>query len=325
MWSDAVLQHIYNDVQQDFQKRTHVLEDVTAQRVPQLYHCAYLFNWEFAYCPSALSQFYQCLSRHDERAFCHRWETQEMAGIDSDVTDYGDHFTQPWEAFSGISPGEVVKMRFPRGFNGAKFVAYDEKPIYSTSKKQVQSSDSSYVTREGVPIALYLYDEVDNSYVLYPRPGVGFETDVEGQGVAFYEEDDTEDDETGTIAVRSGSGESGSVGASVDIIDTANNIFMVYEVNPIDVGLASESLSYPDFLRKYVRYGVLQRAFGSNTDGKDLALEQLWGLRYRVGQEVAKRYSRNRRTDRDYRMITKGAGPRKTRRHPRLPDGYPAQ
>ena len=322
MWSDATLQHLYNDVQQDFQKQTHVLEDVTAQRVPQLYHCSYLHNWEYAYAPEGQSQFYQCLSRHDERSFCYRWETQEMAGITGDVSDYGDHFTQPWEAFSGITPGDVVKMRFPRGFNGAKFVAYDEEPISSTTKKLVQSSDPSYVTRSGTPFAFYLYDEVDNSYVLYPRPSVGYESDVEGQGIAFYEEDDTEDDETGTIAVRSDSGESSNVGASVDIIDTADNIFMVYEVNPIDVG--SDELSYPEFLRKYIRYGVLQRAFGANTDGKDQGLEQLWGVRYRVGHEVVKRYSRNRRTDRDYRLTTQGGGARRTRRHPRLPDAYPA-
>jgi hypothetical protein len=280
--------------------------------------------WEYAEIPTEYSQFYQCLSLHDERVFCHRWETQEVAGIDGDVTDEGVHFTQPWEAFSGITPGEVIKMRFPRGFNGAKFIAYDEEPIHVTNTKQIQVTDASYITRQGDPFAYYVCDEIDNSYVLYPRPNVGFDSDTEGEGLAFYAEDDTEDDETGTVAVRSGSGETSNVGGSVDIVDTVNNVFMVYEVNPIDVGLVSEEISYPEFLRKYIRYGVISRAYGANTDGRIQSLADYWGLRYDIGVEVGKRYTRNRRVDRDYRLTTKVDRARRTRRHPRLPDGYPA-
>lgn len=324
VWSEAFLKNLWNETQQDYQKRTHVLEDVVAQRVPQLYHFAYQYDWEYAELPTTVSQFYRCLNTHDEKVFCHRWEVQEITGIDGDVQDWGTHFTQPWEAFSGVTPGDVIKMRYPRGFNGAKFVAYDEEPIVPTSRKEIQSSDPSYVTRQGEPFAYYTHDEIDNSYVLYPRPSVGFANDVEGEGLAFYEEDDTEDDETGTIAVRSGSGETGHIGGSVDIVDTASNVFMVYEVNPVDVGLVSEEIDYPEFLRKYIRYGVISRAYGANTDGRIPSLSDYWQLRYDIGVEVGKRYCRNRRSDRDYRMTTKGAMSRRTRRHPRLPDGYPA-
>jgi len=62
IWSDVFLRHIWNDIQQEFQKKTRVLEDVIGQRIPQLYHFSYQHDWEYGYLPSKWSQFYQCLS-----------------------------------------------------------------------------------------------------------------------------------------------------------------------------------------------------------------------------------------------------------------------
>lgn len=324
IWSDAFLRHLWNDVQQSFQHQTHVLEDVVAQRVPQLYHFAYTHDWEFRHLPTHMSQFYQCLSQHGEHAICHRWESQQLAGTTADITDYGVHFTQPWEGFMGQTPGEVLRMRFPQNFNSVKFIAYDEEPIGGTSQKAVQSADSSYITTQGTPYAYYSYDDTDNSYVLYPRPNVGFQSDPDGDGVAFYASGDTESDETGVIAVRDDSTPSAVVGASVDIVHTENNVFMVYEVSPNDIETSSDEPDYPAFLCKYIRYGVLSRAYGGNTDGKIQSLSDYWGVRFDLGVECAKRYVRNRRQDRDYRLVTQGMAPRRSLRHPRLPSAYPS-
>lgn len=324
IWSEAFLRHLYNDVQQDLQHQTNVLEDVTAQRVPQLYHMSYQNDWEFAFLPSTLTQFYQCLSVHDQVVLCHRWEVQQWTGIPADIADYGAHFTQPWEAYSSLGAGEVVKQRFPSNCNSVKFIAYDESPIESTSRKAVQSGDSSYVTTQGSPCAYYPCDETDNSYVLYPRPSVAFQSDVAGDGVAFYASGDTESDETGLIAVRDDSTPSASIGAAVDIIDTVNNVFMIYDVSPDDMVSLNDEPDYPEFLRKYVRYGVVSRAYGANTDGKIQSLSDYWGVRYELGVQFVRRYVRNRRKDRDYRFVTQGMNPVRGRRHPRFPSNYPA-
>jgi hypothetical protein len=325
IWTDISLRHIYNDIQQDFQKQTKVLEDVTSQRVPQLYHYAYMHDWEYGYVPSKWSQFYQCLLQHGEHVITHRWEAQALAGIDSAVPEYGINFIQPWEAYMGPTlPGHEVKMRFPQNFNSVKYIAYDEEPIHVTTKKMVQSSDPSYVTRTGQAFSYYPYDETDNSYVLYPRPDVSFADDVDGDGVAFYQEGDTESDTTGIIAVRDDSTPSASYGASVDIVGTLNQVFLVYRVSPEDVANAEDEPAFPEFIRKYIRYGVVSRAYSSNTDGKIPSLGLYWGTRYSLGIKFVKQYVLQRRTDRDYRLTTKGVEPRRNRRLPRLPDGYPA-
>lgn len=322
IWSDAFLRHLWNDCQQDLQHKTGLLEDVAAQRVPGLYQAAYMFDWEFALLSTDQTQYYQCLNQHDEGVFCHRWEPQEVTGIDSDVTDYGVHFTQPWEAFMGQTPGDVVKMRFPKNFNTMKFIAYDEEPILATSKKHVQSRDSSYITTEGEPQAYYPYDQADNSYVLYPRPSASFYNEIEGDGVAQYADDDVEDATTGIIAVRTTSADS-DLGAPVDIVDVTNNVFLVYTVSPTDMRTVSDVPDFPSFARKYVRYGVISRAYGGNNDGRIRSLSDFWGARYALGVQFLRRYMRNKRQDRDYRLTTKGVMPRRNVRHPRLPDRYP--
>lgn len=325
IWSEPFLRHLYNDVQHDFAHKTHVLEDVIAQRVPGTYHIAYLYEWEYRNTPTDLSQFYQALSLHDDYTFCHRWEPQQIAAMDPvDVADYGIHFTQPWEAFTSETPGELVKMRFPANFNSMKWMAYDETPLLSLTKKEITSSDPSYIAKEGTPIAYYPYDQMDNSYVLYPRPSISFENEAAGDGVAFFADGDIEDVTTGTIAVRSGSVDSAEIGVSVDIVDTTNNVFMVYEVSPTDVAASADEPDFPVFLRKYIRHGVIARAYGGNNDGRIKSLADYWTLRYNLGVEYTKRFARYRKQDRDYRLTIPGAPGRRSYRHPRLPDGYPA-
>ena len=323
IWSDIFLRHIWNDIQQDLQKQTRVLEDVIGQRVPQLYHFAYMQDWEYGYLPAKWSQFYQCLIQHDQYVISHRWEAQAITGIDSSVSGYGVNFIQPWEAYMAPA-GHEIKQRFPQNFNAVKFIAYDEEPIGATTKKRVQSTDPSWITRVGRAFAYYLYDETDNSYVLYPRPDVSFANDVDGEGVAFYASGDTESDTTGIIATRDDSTPSASFGASVDIIGTVDQVFLVYDVSPNDVANFDDEPDFPEFLRKYIRYGAAARAYSSNTDGRIPSLGAYWQTRYDVGVRFVKQYVRNRRTDRDYRLTTKVVESRRTRRTPRLPDGYPA-
>jgi len=322
IWTDDFLRHLWNDCAQDFARATKCLEDVHAQRVPGLFQMSYMFDHEYRHLSSGQSQLYQCLNQHDDYVFCHRWEVQEINGIDSDVADYGIHFTHPWEAFMGEIPGDTVKLKFPADFGELKFIAYDQFPIEATSKKRVQSSDHSHVVKEGTPVAYYIEDEGDNTYVLYPRPSVAFVNELSGEGMSFYAEGDTEDTTTGQIAVREGSTDSSDIGVSVDIVDTADNLFMVYSVCPADIVGVGDSVQIPRFLRKYVRHGVIARAYGGNNDGRIRSLAELWNNRYRMGIDFAKKYMVNKRQDRDYRL--NGGASQRRYRHPRLPSAYPA-
>ena len=326
VWTDESLRHLYNDVQKDFQHKTSIVEDFTVQRVPGVYHFAYMHDWEYENLPSTLSAFYQCLSQHDESVVCHRWEPQEITGLASDVSDYGVHWTQPWEAFMGETPGDAIAMRFPDNMRNLKYIAYDEEPIHALTRKRVMSTDPSYLTVSGTPIGYYEIDDVDDSYVLYPRPAASFNDELDGnEGPAWYIEDDTEDATTGTIAVRVGSTGTDNVGVPYDITDTVNNVFIIYDVDPTDVLTAWDEGDFPEFLKKYIRFGVVSRAYQSNTDGQHRVLSQYWKFRYDQGVKSTYRYRRNRRNDRDYRLVTKGGGRTgRQHRHPRLPDTYPA-
>lgn len=322
IWSEAYLRHTWNDVQKDFQHKTSILEDAVAQRVPDLYHCAYLQDWEWQYLPSIYSEFYQALRRHDGKTYCYNWEPQEIAGITSDTSEWGAHFTQPWEAYM-VTPGEEVRMKFPKNFRNVKFMAYDDEPIDYLSRKEVQSYDSSFITNSGTPRGYYEYEAQDKSYVLYPRPSTAFIEEISGEGIAFYVESDSEDTTVGTIAIRTASGETG-YGAAVDVVGTASNVFLVYDVDPRDVDTLSSDIDFPDYMTKYIRFGVLAKAYMANTDGKIASLAKWWSLRYDAGVQTVKKFMGARKQDRNYKLSTHPvAAIRRRRRLPRLPSTYP--
>jgi len=323
IWSDAFLRHLYNDLQQDLQHGTRVLEGVQAVRVPGLFHFSYMHDWEWRHLPGKFNQFYQCLNIHDSKVFCHRWEPQEVTGIASDVSDYGIHFTHPWEAFMGETPAVPIQLKFPTNFRSMKFIAYDEQPIMHLTKKLIQSSDPSYITTEGEPRAYYNTDLAGREFVIYPRPAAAFADDPTGEGVAFFAEGDTEDVTGGTIAIRTGDISIGD-GASMDIVGTIDQVFIVYDLSPVDIETISDEGDYPEFLKKYIRYGVIARAYDANTDGRIPSLSAYWERRSTIGMKFVKQYMRMRKTDRDYRLATKGVRPLRNFRHPRLPDKYPA-
>lgn len=315
IWSEAALRHMYNDVQQDFAHKTQYLEDVAVQRVPGLYQGSYLYDWESKYFEGRL---YHALRPHDEHVVCAAWEAQEIAGLDSDAADSGLHFTQPWESYMG-TPGDPVKFRLPDNLTSVLFIAYDRQTIGGTTKKAVQSQDASYVQTQGTPQAYYAWDQYDA--VLYPRPSVGFSNETEGEGIVLFEDGDSEDVSTGDVALRTGSFETDE-GAAFDILDATDNLFMVYRARPADMTTGSDEPDFPAFLRRYVIFGVIGRAYSANTDGRIKSLGGLWDSRYQLGVNIVKRYMRNRRQDRDYRLSA--ASSRVRSRAPRLPSTYPA-
>ncbi len=324
IWSDAYLKRQYNDVQKDLQNRTSILESYVVQRVPGVYTVAYMHDWEFGYLPLCAQASYQCLRQHDSAVFCHSWEPQVVAGIEADATDAGAHVTQPWEGFVGETIGEPPRFKFPTTQRNLKFIAYDEFPLFATTKKIIQSRDSSYLVTQGRPVAYYEFDDIDETYVLYPRPPAVWNEELDNaEGMIVADDGDTEDVTDGQIGYRGGTDEPSELGVAFDLVNTTDNVFLVFDVDPVDIVGETESGDFPDWMQKYLRAGVLERAYGANTDGRIPSLAAYWGRRYGLGVRALKRYRRNRVKDMNNRLVTQRPGNRRKYKHARLPDSYP--
>lgn len=389
IWERAFLKTSYNDIQRDIQRKVRFLENATVLNYPPRYQIAYLYDWEWQYLPSGQTRFYQCLRYHQQGdySYCHRWEPQTDYGTDDVIDDEGAHFTQPWEAFAGLTPGEQIAIKFPENFHTAKYLAWDKWPIEYKTKKAITSCDPSYITRSGRPLFYYREDDVDNSFIPYPRPSAVswddeedpisdpdwnytysfesayvtgekftktdstnsreyiyswesdlgseqehifhgmwlFEVGAESSGlnasVSYLDGDTTT--QLGVISRRDGSLLSQDTGLAVDILSATDDFFLIYDAEPTDVNDDADESDFPIFLRKYIEYGVLERAFGVLTDGKIATLKEYWRMRYDMGIEAIKRYQSKRRQDRDYCLSTQSLPVRRSVRHAALPSTYP--
>jgi hypothetical protein len=321
IWDDNFLLNLFNDVQEEIQNRTHFLENLQALRIPQLFQFSYLYDWEWPFLPGGQSQFYQAFYQHQQanHVYQNNWEIQQVWQTNVDVESDGAHTTQQWELFYD-DPGDQLKIRFPNDHRETKFIAYDRKPITQRYLREIQSRDSSYRTHEGVPLYYYV-DELDNSLTLYPRPTQA--NWIDGNGVAQFGDEDTVNSEAGTILRRYDTTLSQDGGIAVDIIDAEYNVFLVYEQNTADLTSINDSSPFPVYLRKYIEYGVLAKAYGANTDGRIRSLAEYWENRFEIGIKAIKKLQTKRFADRQYFMKTKGAYSYSKPSHPRLPSTYP--
>jgi hypothetical protein len=108
------------------------------------------------------------------------------------------------------------------------------------------------------------------------------------------------------------------------VIDAADNVLLIYDIDPADIQDELDESDFPAQLQKYIEYGVLDRAYGANTDGRIKSLREYWAFRYEMGIQVVKRYMSMRKQDRNYRFVTSTLPARRTVRRARLPDSYPA-
>lgn len=322
IWDTDLLIELYNQSQHDLQLDTAALEDVAVLSNPPKYAFSYTHDFESEFLEG---QGYKALRQQQNFFACtYRGEAQDFLGIESDVTDPGTaNFTHPWEAWYS-EPNMPVKYPFPHNFNAVRQMWWDSKTIDYRPKKRVQS-DASWETRSGIPQWYYREDETSNEFVPYPRPSSASWNDETGEGMATSVEDDTTASEDGTIIQRTGNVLSSNLGVAVTILDTDDNLAMVYEISPSKVDSIADPLDWPDFLLKYVRYRCIQLAYQANNDGNIKSLAGYWGKRYQIGLEAVRRYMAKRSEDRDYRLKTHDrAGARASGGTLRLPDAYPA-
>ena len=179
LWTRNYLKNSYNMVQREILRRTKHIENATILKYPPLYQSTYLYDWEFHFLVG--SRFFRCLRDYQQGDFsyCFRDEATTFAEVDSSIPEAGFMFTQPWEAFTGETPGVPVSIKFPENFHTTKMLAWDKWPLEYKPKKAITQSDTTYQTREGEPVYYYREDDQENAFIPYPRPStVTFEDEV---------------------------------------------------------------------------------------------------------------------------------------------------
>jgi hypothetical protein len=330
IWDDAFLLRTFNDEQRYFNKQVGMLERVAVVRVPPFYQMAYFYDWEWAQTEHATGKVYQALRYHEQSdlQFCYRFESQIVGFGSGSDNDEGMHYTQPWEAWHTDTIGEPAPLPFPQDFEKTLAIYWDRDPIDFLTIKEISSKDQSWRTREGRPVAYTRRDSESKEFYLYPHADTPVFDDVEGRldyyGQVLFDDSNTESAETGAIADTTGQVLNSDEGAVTESLETDDNILLIYEADCEDLADITDEGNLTNYLQKYVEYATLERSYSANTDGKIKSLQDYWQWRAKLGVEIVKRFKLRRRTDRDYRLITKTVGRRRGRQHPRLPDSYPA-
>lgn len=143
-------------------------------------------------------------------------------------------------------------------------------------------------------------------------------------GMLLFTDDDTTDRQTGTVIDSTDYLFNKDTGISLDTITAADNCLFIFEKNPTDLSGGTDESDFPPYLRKYIEYAVLERAYAVDNDGQIASLRDYWAMRKTIGLKAIKLFMGLRKADRNYRMTTKGTPGFRTRREPRLPDAYPA-
>jgi len=321
IWGTDLLIDLYNQAQQDVQNETSVLEDVSIVPVPPLYDAAYLHDCELEFCTGLV---YQALRQNQNFfTYCAHFEVQENFGLEADVSDSGDcAYTHPFEAWFA-NPNKPVEFPFPDTFHSANGIYYDEMSINYRPKKDISRQDPSFMTHSGTTQWYYREDDYGNTFIPYPRPSTAT-WDDSGAGMVTSIDGDTVGAEIGVIIGRTETLLSSETGLAVTALETENNFTIFHDVAPPDVNGPGDELVWPEFLKKYIRYRVLELAYMTDNDGRIISLGDFWRKRYQLGLVAIRKYMANRHRDREYRLRTKGAFSRSSVRHPRLPDTFPA-
>ena len=320
IWSDTDILTYWNDALLELARKVGYQEKVHSYKYPPEWTYSYMRDWEWTF---AEGDKYQCLIPWQARkaTVCYPWEATYFL-TNSDVADDGARFIHPWEAFY-LAPADSVPSPFHAKFHKAKFIAYDERGLTPTTRKELAEGDSHYKTAAGTPVYYWRPDEQSNQIVIYPRASSVTWDD----GGLLREPTEALADISGLNTWAEAHVDEGDTGIITDTIDTEDRLFMVFEAVPetipADSGRWSEEMDWPAFLSKYVRYGTLERCFGADTDGFIPTLRDYWNLRKEVGIKAIKRFKSLRTSDRTYQL---GGGRRlRQSRHPRLPSSYPVQ
>ena len=148
-----------------------------------------------------------------------------------------------------------------------------------------------------------------------------FELDVADGVSVLYDSRQTSG--TGTYATRSATLFNQDTGITIDVLDDVDNFFLIFDITPTRLVDDSDESDFPKFLRKYIEYEVISRAYGANTDGRIKSLSDYWNLRHLQGLERIRLFMKKRRQDRNYQLRTGVTPTTRLRRQAKLPSTYP--
>ena len=301
IWSDDFLLNMFNDEQFELQNKAGSIEDVRMVQIPPRMQSCYLWDWEWPYNDSDNGEVFQMGYYNDENQYIctNLWEMEHLAELTPTTAAHGGMFTHPWEYWEMSAAAEPPPISFPSGFYRAKFLAWDKKPIEAITLRELQDRDFTWKTRTGLPEFYHRDEKLSNRFFLYPTPNSV--TWVSGQTV------DADPDEA---AYASSS------------LNVDNNLLIVFDKDPTQATGTDSTSDFPAYLRKYIEYGVIARAYGANTDGRIPSLSEYWRMRKKVGQGLIERYLSNRRSDRQYQLNSSGAPRLRSVKHPRMPSAF---
>lgn len=313
VWSDSILRVYWNQAQEELFTKVYILSTVENQRVPYQYTYSYTHDWEREFIEGDRLQVFE-YSQGQRMVICYPWEAGYWIGGDQPA-DGGSRNTHPWEAFYA-APAVPIPNLLHNRFLKARYVAFDEEAITPLSQREIQERDRYYKTRSAEPIHYYRPDEFENHLVIYPRPPIVLDE---------LEVGDVYDDDGGLVDWLTTSLDLADVGMVVEEVARSNNLMIVYYYLPYDIPDDAadwyQELEMPPWYTKYIEYGVLERAYGTDNDGTHGPLKDYWAYRKNVGINILLTYERKLFSDRTFVMGRRYQD--RTRRRAMLPAEYP--
>jgi hypothetical protein len=327
IFSEPFLRLLYNDEQSQLYTVLAPMLNVQAILTHPEFVGTYTHDWEWMHLDHESGNVYQVGQYYDaaDYVYFYVWEPESIKGYNADSVDAGSVYTHPWEAWM-TTPHYPPPIPLPDDFNSAVFLAHDRQKLYPETKSEIISRDDmTWKTRTGPGIS-YWRDAKNNNWIrIYPLPSITWYDDEisiadpdtaeyvdVGEAVTFG----SEDAYFGTTLVRFDS--------SDDANDTDNNILIVYNTDSTDMTAAPDESTLPEWMQKYIEYGVAARALRANTDGRVESLADYWDMRKKAGYEVIKRWKRLKMSNRNivFRTRNGSSGTGQRPKHPRLPSTY---
>ena len=313
--TEEQLRRWWNETQNEVQQRTHFLLRVEAHRYPPLYDWTIGQEWEREYVEGDIAQGHLEWVGSSDLRVVYPWEPAYLRD-DMETPDDGTRHTQAWESLY-CTPADYIPIPLHARFEQMRFAAFDREHITPATEKELSDRDAWYRTTTGEVIHYWRPDQYHNQVVLYPHPGSPeiqplpepYDIlSVDGDGVVSSDDEELDRRDTGI---------------AVDIVELDDALFCVYEPIPNPVEDLMTEIDWPEWTAKYIEYGVLERAYGADTDSFIPSLRDYWAQRKQVGILALRRFSLGRLKDRTF-VIGQGVTGKTIRSRVRLPQGYPA-
>lgn len=308
VWTDVMLVSYWQRALIEVAQKTGVCMVAEARPWPPRYDYAVTYDWE-----KALVEGYQweCFPywEANEMAITQGWEASfNSDNPESETTGY--KITQPWESCYADTE-QIIPLKVGGKHLKTVFAAYDEQIVTPITVNALGQLDPWYRKRVGLPLNFYWWDETEMTIGLYPRPTPVYAETADEQ---IY------DDDGGIVNFEDSSLETSDEGIVLDAVDTADAVFLVYQLYSSPSDDLYEEVDYPAYLKHYIECAVLEYAFSADTDGFVPSLRDYWSERKKIGLEVVKKL---KGASVRGRLITRGASSGHQRlKDSRLPSNY---